>query len=201
MAEKMMVLEKEAFHLEPNREEVYQWLRLQPQLPVWKAFDREWERALALFGQKVWFRGFAWLRGESEAAVFLTLGGEVDRAVEQAFAQGQYVLASLLNTLADQSLFQMDMQAGRLLEERWSLQGKYIGARTEAPMDYPLERQRALLAEKNLPGVTVYESGLFQPTKSLLYCLAITNQPVQGQSTHDCSRCEKTNCPYRGYRR
>lgn len=201
MDERMIVFQAGDFSLPLVKAELYRWIGAAPDLPAFDAYEAAWADAAARFRAVCAPRCCALADEGDVLTVFLTLGSGPEEAAEQAAAGRRYVAASLLNTMADQALFQMDMQAGRLLEQRLGREGWYIDRRMEAPLDYPIARQRALLAPiACAAGAEALPTGLFKPVKSMMYRLSLTRTPSKGQATHDCSRCEKAGCPYRGYR-
>ena len=203
MAEYLKLFGNDDFILRPDKEEIYGWLGLREELPAYAAYEAAWDEALAVFSRAAGIRCCIHIKNRQAATVFFTLGGRAEQAVEAAFSRGDYVLASLVNSLADQAVFRSDMRTGMLLREELAGLGLYAGIRTEAPFDYPLSAQAGLFEpmRRALSDVRALPSGLFVPAKSMMYSVGLSTRPEEeGLPKHDCSRCGQKSCPYRGLR-
>lgn len=190
------------FILRPDKEEIYDWLGVREELPAHVAYEAAWEEALVLFKGAADIRCCIFVENRQAATVFFTLGGKAEHEVEAAFSRGDYVLGSLINSMADQAVFRSDLRTGMLLSDTLAEEGLYAARRMEAPFDYPLNTQTALFEpmRSSLPAVRALPSGLFTPAKSLMYRMALSAQPADVMPQHDCARCNQKNCPYRGLR-
>ena len=192
----------ERFAPRPEKEEIYGWLGLKHSLPAFSAFEAAWEEARMLFEAAADISCCIHIEKKQAATVFFTLGEKVEREAEAAFSRGDYVMGTLINGIADQAVFQLDAQTGRLLRETIAGSMLYADRRMESPFDYPAVEHVRLLQPmlRAMPDVRVLCSGLFSPSKSMMYRVTLTEEPGSNLPVHDCSRCSRDKCPYRGFR-
>ena len=201
MAE-MMIFGPDRFLLEPSREEVFSWLMCTEELPCYRAFDTEWEAAVALLHACISPYAAFVRESENSMTVFITLGPQAEAEITRLFEAQHYVAASLLNTLCDEMLFQMDRQAAAIMEDVLAPEGLHIAARMEPVVDLApddLSRLSRPLLDA-FPDVRVTRQGMLFPTKSMMYCVSLSSTACDNEALHDCSRCSQTNCLYRTVR-
>ena len=197
--ERITVYGPQRFDLRPDREQAFAWLSCVESLPCYDIFARNWPDAAALSADLAEPR-VAFCREAPDAlTVFLTLGPAAERRIDALFARQEYVLASLLNTVCDQLLFQLDRHAAALLGGEAARGGLHIAARLEPGVEYPVSRQRRLFEplQPALPFARISETGVLYPAKSMMYCVKLSAQAGGAESLHDCARCSQTDCPYR----
>ena len=197
--EQLTVFGPERFTLKPNRNEVFKWLQCDEQLPCYCTYTAAWDESVSLLQASIAPRA-ALVRAEDGAvSMFMTLGPEAETQITQLFCQERYVIASLLNTLCDEMLFQMDRQAGALLEEAFMSEGLHIATLMEPMLDLApddmLRRIQPML--RAFPFVRVSRQGTLFPTKSMMYSITLTHEDCRKHSLHDCSKCSQVNCLYR----
>ena len=197
--ERITVYGPESFSLRPDREQAFAWLSCAEGLPCYDAFARSWPEAAALSADLTDPRAAVCREAADDLTVFLTLGPAAERRIDALFARQEYVLASLLNTVCDQLLFQLDRSAAALLGAEAARDGRYIAARLEPGVDYPVSAQRRLFEPlwAALPFVRISQSGVLCPAKSMMYRVRLSAQPCGAETLHDCARCSQTDCPYR----
>ena len=200
--EQLTVFGLESFTLQPDREEVFQWLQCEERLPCYDAFSGSWDEAVSLLNDCVSPHAALLRDGDKAVTVFVTLGPEAEACITGLFEQQRYVMASLLNTLCDEMLFQMDRQAVILLEEALVPEDLHVTAWLEpmvdlSPQDLAKRLQPLLSA---FPYARISHQGMLFPTKSMMYCVPLSHDGCQQPSLHDCSRCGQKNCLYRSVR-
>lgn len=193
----------ERFALRPDKEEIYGWLELSHALPAFAAYEAAWDEAGALFEASADISCCIHIEKRQAATVFFTLGGRAEREVEAAFSRGDYVTGTLINSMADQAVFRSDALTGRMLRDVLAESMLYADRRMEAPFDYPAAEHVRLIQPmlRAMPDVRVLCSGLFSPCKSMMYRVTLSEVPGSYLPAHDCSRCSRVDCPYRGLRR
>ena len=200
--EKLTVFGPESFTLKPDREEVFKWLLCEEHLPCFDVYSSSWDEAVSILHDCVSPHA-ALLRDEDESVtLFITLGPEAEARITGLFEQQRYVMASLLNTLCDEMLFQMDRQAVILLEEALAPEDLHVTAWLEPMVDLSpqdlVKRFQPLLSA--FPYARISHQGMLFPTKSMMYCVPLSHDGCQQPSLHDCSRCGQKNCLYRSVR-
>ena len=195
----MTVFGPERFSLRPNKEKVFGWLGCDRDISCRRAFMRAWKPAVAALSECVAPQA-AVARGEDGTlTVFLTLGPEVGERITALFRQREYVTGSLLNTMSDELLFQMDGQAAALVSAMLRAERVYASARLEPGIDLTAEAQRRKLqpVQKAIPFARISDTGVIYPTKSMMYVITVSNQPCRMDTLHDCASCGQVNCVYR----
>ena len=197
--EKLTIFGPERFALRPDKQEVFKWLQCGEHLPCYSTFSDSWDQAVSML-QKCISPHVVMLRSTDEAAtVFITLGPEAEAHVTELFEEQRYIAASLLNTLCDEMLFQMDGQAVALLEEALAPEGLHAASLQEPLVDLsPAELLSHLEPLRSVfPYLNISRHGTLFPTKSMMYRVALTREGCGQSSLHDCSRCNQTTCLYR----
>ena len=131
--------------------------------------------------------------------VFLTLGPSVEPAVAELFCRERYVAGSLLNTMSDELLFQMDRRSVTLLRDLVSREELFIASRLEPGTEtldaFPLSRFEPIRSV--CPWASLSPRGVIDPVKSMLYGVTLSEHACGFTALHDCSRCSQKDCPYR----
>ena len=187
------------FTLIPNREKVFAWLGIDREIPCRQAFERAWPAASATLAASIHPQAAAVQSPDGTLTAFLTLGPGPEERMTALFRKREYVTGSLLNTMSDELLFQMDQQLASLLSGVLRPQGLYAGTRLEpgARFTADLQREKLSAIEKAFPFARISETGILYPTKSMMYVIALSDQPCRLQTLHDCAGCVQKDCPYR----
>lgn len=196
--DKVALFGPEHFSLRPDAPEVYGWLGCGENMPCHGAYREAWPEAAALLREHM--RPQAALAEHGELlTVFMTLGIAPETQVDALFARQEYVLASLLNTLCDQMLFQMNHQFSALLQEKLNAEHRYMAERLEPGIDFSpeVQRQRFAPLQSAFPDVKISASGMLTPAKSMMYCVALSFHACDQTKLHDCSKCSQKDCIYR----
>ena len=196
--ERVMLFGPEHFVLRPDAPEVFGWLGCQESLPCHGAYRAAWPEAVALLQDHIQPQAALAEHGD-QATVFLSLGSAAESLVDDLFHQQKFVLASLLNTLCDQMLFQMNHRFSELLQEKLNTEHRYMAERLEPGIDFTPDVQRRYFAplQSLFPEVRISSSGMLTPAKSMMYCVTLTHQACEQTGLHDCSRCGQKDCIYR----
>ena len=200
--EKLTVFGPEFFPPAPDREEIFSWLACPADLACRPAFVQAWDEAERLLREAARPQAVIVRENEDTVTVFLTLGTLMEPAVAELFRQERYVAASLLNTMSDELLFQMDRRSVTLLNSLLSREQLYISARhepgTETLDAFPAGRFEPIRAV--CPWASLSPSGVIDPVKSMLYGVTLSEHACGFTALHDCSRCSQKDCPYRDAR-
>lgn len=191
---------REYFPLLQLPETLLSGLGCTPELPCYPALLQNREKAVQLLLRYSNPQAVAVRQGET-LTVWLTLGAQLDETLRACFQSGSFLLACLLNALADRMLFQMDEQTVTLLRQDLSREGCFIGARLEPALDFPLTSAHLAPLRTVAPEAACSTAGSLSPAKSLLFQLLLTPENCQSTGLHDCRRCTQRECPYRGSRR
>ena len=197
--EGIAVFGPERFSLRPNQERVFRWLGCDGDIPCRQAFERAWGAATAALAECAQPQA-ATSRGEDGAiTVFLTLGHGPEQRMAALFRRDEYVAGSLLNTLSDEMLFQMDQQAASLVSGMLRAEHVYAHSRLEPGVGLAADaqRERLLPIQGALPFARISGTGILYPTKSMMYVITVSEQPCQLDMLHDCATCGQINCIYR----
>ena len=197
--EQLTIFGPERIKLQPDRNEVFKWLQCGEHLPCYGIFSASWDEAVSRLSDCI-SPHIAVLRSTYESAtILITLGPDAEACVTRLFEQQRYVTASLLNTLCDEMLFQMDRQAVSLLAETLSPDGLHAASLQEPLVDLAPEEllSHLQLLRSRFPYLRISPHGTLFPTKSMMYRVALTREGCGQASLHDCSRCNQTSCLYR----
>ncbi len=194
----VMIFGPEHFRLQPDAPEVFGWLGCGENLPCYAAFEAAWPEAAALLQGDICPMA-ALSEHDDLLTVFLTLGASPENRVNALFHQQKYVLASLLNTLCDQMLFQMNHQFSAMLQKKLNAEHRFMADRLEPGIDFSpqLQRQRFAPLQSAFPDVKISSSGILTPAKSMMYCVTLSQHACDQASLHDCSKCSQQDCIYR----
>ena len=197
--ESMTLFGPERFSLIPNREKVFGWLGCDRESPCRVAFERAWASAAAALSECVAPQAAFAREAGGALTVFLTLGPHVEARMTALFRNREYVTGSLMNTMSDELLFQMDGQAAALVSAMLRSERVYAAARLEPGIDLTTEVQRQKLTpiRKALPFARISESGVIYPTKSMMYVITVSDEFCHLETLHDCASCGQVNCIYR----
>ena len=196
--EKQMIFPANRFRLVPDRDEVFAWLQCDAGL-CRAAFEREWTPALQLLEETMAPMAVCAQRNANALTVFLTIGMETEKRVTALFREERYILGSLLNTLCDEMLFQMDSQLANALQRELAAEHLYMAERLEPRVHLSPETLQADFSglQSMAPFARVTASGVLYPAKSMLYRIVLTGEPRSVSALHDCARCNQADCLYR----
>lgn len=129
--------------------------------------------------------------------ISMTAGSGVSLLSDKYFKKGEAVAALIINAAADEALFNADKIISDEIKFYCAKVGKGIKKRIEAPSSMPLSEQADILRKAPLYNVSLTDSFMLSPVKSMCYKLILTDDTDIFNSQHDCSKCENTACPRR----
>lgn len=129
--------------------------------------------------------------------VVITAGEKISGLAEHYFSIGEGVAGLLINTAADEAVFEADGKTSEMIKYHCAKTGKGILKRYEAPTDISLVRQAEILRKAPVGGVSLTDGLMLSPVKSMAYKLELTDDETVFKAQHDCSRCPNKSCPRR----
>ena len=197
--EKIKLFGAECFRLVPNREEVFGWLQCTPDLPCRATYEAAWKETVALLQKDIRTSVVSLRETDKWLDVVLTLGPDVEIKASELFKQGKCIHGSLMNVICDELLFQLDNQAGALLEKELAKEGLFLGTHLEPGIGLDQKEQRKALEQmrKVLPFLSLSCHGILSPAKSMMYRVMLSEVHCLHSALHDCSLCSQKDCPYR----
>lgn len=139
------------------------------------------------------------LAGCEKAVVFAaTIGIAMDRLFER-YANVSVTKAALFQALGAERVEALCDEFCGALQAEFFPQGLYTRPRFSPGYgDFPLTEQKTVFAVLDPPrkiGVSLNDSLLMSPTKSVTAIVGLTKTPCAGKA--DCKDCAKTDCAYR----
>lgn len=139
----------------------------------------------------------AWIYfGKAHWYCLLTLGREAEPYVVSC-AKDTLLKGLLADKAAEELLFSMDEAVAAAVKAECRRREVGIKRRLEAPGQLPWKAQQIILKkiEKNQhTGVTVSDSYVFHPPRSMGYILELTHNQDCFAAVHDCSTCKNEEC-------
>ena len=115
----------------------------------------------------------------------LTVGSSVSRLIDRYAADNDLLTASVLNAMADSSLFAFEEQLHTAILQICRENGCGISCRLELPADLPLETQTAVYnavdAGRTL-GLSITNGRMLKPEKSMSLIFVLTKDVTQKKS-------------------
>ena len=183
----------------PSRDTVLGWLGCAPDAPCHAVFSGAYDTAVSRL-RNCMQPCAVLVRGDPRSlTVFLSLGPEPEKTTGALFAAGEYILGSVMDTLCDGTLFQMDRTIAGILEKKLEDEHRYLSAREDPGESFPLSEQvQAIQSVRTvLPYVSISGHGILTPVKSMLIRVRLSETPCAISSLHDCSMCTQEGCVYR----
>ena len=151
----------------------------------------EYEKQLPLFYEKIKPRVFFEFR-DNRCIVLMTLGADISDYSSELFTVGEGFGGLMINTMADEYIFEMDNFVSLAIKEECSLLKKGILSRNDT-----LSADELKLAASLSHSVSVIGETTLSPIKSMAYILELTNDTEVFNAQHDCSKCPRKDCPRR----
>lgn len=132
--------------------------------------------------------------------VILTAGEGMERLSGRYFTEGSYLSGMLADAMADDLLFRMDGIVNQRIKSECAIRRLGVSERFEAPVDFPMEAQKAILEETGaleMLGITITKGFMFHPVKTMAYILVLTDDETIFNAQHDCGKCEAKDCMMR----
>lgn len=139
-------------------------------------------------------------KAEKVYVMAVTIGEDVEIRSTELFREGNYTAGLLLDAAATTAVEQVADQVNAVIESS----AKKLGYKTTWRFspgygDWPLETQKALahLIQTEAIGLTVTDSFLLFPRKSVTAIIGCMSEEFETNTAHGCSSCTQKNCPSR----
>ena len=131
----------------------------------------------------------------------ITLGNDISLEVSKNFKKSNYLEALILDTIADQMIYNLTEQ----LYDKIYKYAKELGFGLSPRMspgdeDISIEMQKEILLnvlETEKIEVSITDGYMLKPVKSLAYFYGADKNIPLSKLDHDCSKCKKINCKYK----
>lgn len=146
--------------------------------------------------------GFSDIQGCEKIVYFLlTLGNGIDKKINSYFAQGKYMEALLMDTIANEILFKCteELYNKVSLEVRaygWGLTRRFEPGSGDVPLDF----QKEILAGLDLKDlkISLTEKNMLTPLKTItFFCGAGENVKPALKGGYACDLCSRKDCKFR----
>ena len=144
------------------------------------------------------------LTGATQIAVMaVTIGNQLEQAITSKFAQGEYSAAVLIDAAATAAVEMVANQVNNIIDHQAAKLGYFTTKRFSPGYgNWPITAQAAVtnLAGGHLIGITVTETSMLQPRKSVTAVIGLVasqDQRLTNQNAVDCIACGQKNCPSR----
>lgn len=143
----------------------------------------------------------------------VSIGDEIDKIVKEQFATHNYLEGMLLNSLADEVLFEATNQLHGILDKDIkegvfdngdvSVKSLFMTSRFETGTSIvPIEWQKDLyddIQAVHNTSINITSGLMLDPSKSLAYLYGLTKEDCSKGFDHDCSECDSISCRGRKY--
>lgn len=204
------------FHIELDRDHILSQLDCLPNQPIYDKLVDEYvnieTRVMQTLKPQVFLKSgqvseelAQIIHGETEVGnqiliVLMTIGETIEELIKEYFDADNYLLGLMINTMADNYLFQMDHRMTDLVNNLCSKRNLGVAKKLEASVNVPMNVQKYILEEitKNEPiSIAVTDGFMFTVNKTLGYILILTEDSKAVYTGHDCKSCNRTNCRLR----
>lgn len=134
------------------------------------------------------------------AVAVCTIGVELEMEVSRLFNSGDFAAAVMLDSAGSVAVESMADRVNNMVYEQALSEKQTISCRISPGYgDWALEEQKNIfkLIPADKIGVTLTESCMMQPRKSVSLAIAIGENITTGKENDRCRYCGMTNCPYR----
>lgn len=137
---------------------------------------------------------------ETAVLCLVTIGGELEAAVEQYKSVGQLGRALVLDTYGSAAAESAADAANDIIKSDLCEQGLYCSPRfSPGYACWDVKEQEWILAalESEKLGVTLTEGYMMRPRKSISFAVTYADSPVESRHEHSCDICGMVDCLYR----
>lgn len=144
-----------------------------------------------------------YMDNDCEKVIFciVTLGNYIDKEIKRYFDNNDFLKGMMLNSIADQMLYDISTSMFKLLQKEQGDQGINLTPRIEpGSSESSITFQKNILDminEKENTDITITTGYMFSPTKTLSYYYGASANIPPTTVDHDCSKCSNLTCPYR----
>lgn len=131
----------------------------------------------------------------------ITIGENISLEVSKNFKENDYLEGFILDTIADQIIYNLTDQLYEKIYEYAKNMGLGLTRRmSPGDKDVPIEMQKEILLsvgkDKKID-VSITDGYMLKPVKSLAYFYGADKNIPLDKSDHDCSKCSQINCKYK----
>lgn len=139
---------------------------------------------------------------EGKEAIFciISIGNELSKMSTSEFENGDYVAGMILNSIADEILFQLDEIAKTHIIAECKKRGLGIEKRLEAPNNIEMRSQKVVWEKTNAyynANITINDSYVFNPVKTYGQIYLLNNSCRYTNLDHNCDECGAISCKFR----
>jgi hypothetical protein len=137
---------------------------------------------------------------ERVAFCVCTIGPALEERVTAHTKQGDMLAAVILDAIGSAAAEAVARYANDRIEEAAAAEGLKTSCRASPGYgDWDVREQRNLfeLVPAGEIGVTLTESAMMVPRKSISFAVHIAEKPVRLRSENSCRNCDMDTCPYR----
>jgi hypothetical protein len=139
-------------------------------------------------------------KAEKIAAVFLTVGDQIEKRSADYFSNGDYLTGLIYDAIGSVALYDLKSNFFRKLCERARLAGNGLTMGLSPGSDgWPIEDQTSVfkLLDGESIGVTLKESMMMTPVKTISVVYGIGKELAIPDEDHNCGKCNLKNCQFR----
>jgi hypothetical protein len=139
-------------------------------------------------------------QAERAVVALLTIGGEIEKRSADFFSNGDYLTGLIYDAIGSVALYDLKKAFFRELCERARLAGNGLTMGLSPGSDgWPLEDHASVfkLLDGEAIGVTLKESMMMTPVKSISVVYGIGKELAIPDEDHDCAKCNIKNCQFR----
>ncbi len=133
-------------------------------------------------------------------AVSFSVGNKLSELSTKYFAEGDFVAGMIVNSMADDALFQLDLLVQEDLVKEAKAHKVGITKRLEPPSDIPIEMQQYIYDKSGasqIEELDILESYMLNPVKSLCLLYLVDENSCDFHTQHDCASCTNYACKMR----
>lgn len=193
-------------HMELDKKRILEWMDCKEDSPVYEEISEELddflEEAEELLQPDYFFRFGKWERQDLYAwdgqVIYagVTVGKKICEKSSTYFQQGDYLSGMMADAVADEALMQTDAQLLKEIRKTCMEQNLGITGRLEAPLDFPMETQKVIVEQLDIP-IQVTENFMLEPVKSICYVFRVEKDRQVYCLEHDCRKCSRKDCKMR----
>ena len=130
----------------------------------------------------------------------ISIGNKISEMSTLEFDNGDYVAGMLLNSIADDLLFQLDNIAQEHIIRICKDRNIGISKRLEAPnnIDIEVQKEAWIKTEANQrSNIKINSSYMFYPVKTSCQIYLVDNEKCDINTKHNCDECNAVNCKMR----
>ena len=198
-----------------SRSRIYRRLHIEPDTPVFEYAESAFPALVKLMEENLRMQNCYSIfprqlcigvedvdNAKMQVACLSSCSGAIMDAITGLLDRGDYLEGYILNDLSNEVLFNASNQMNREIAAKLSRQGCRLSRRySPGEGGVELHCQLPLLDcfrdEPRLSHVTLTESFMLEPEKSMLYIFGADPAYPERSVEHDCSQCPNTSCFFR----